>query len=340
MGLGKGFGYALVVVLANLLFVTFDATEISTVVPNNSALGTLGPADPVPSPRISHPPAPITIPPAPITIPPAPPKPDSLAPTNDLPAPASTIPTTVPLPLVTDPPVPTVPSTSPPPAPLPSPSPAARLAPAVRFSHPASNVPPSPNFLGTCGFTEYNDSFLCVWVVVTAIDNARAMEGLPSMVLPRNWASLAPAEQLFVATNLERTVRGLAPLSAMAAVLNEAAAQGAAAGVDPNVPPGFPWIDGGSNWAGLVGNPLEAIYYWMYDDGYGSTNIDCSLANLAACWGHRQNLLVPLACNLCVAGVAWGSTAQGTTSVAELIAETTGTLIVNFTWAQEQLSIP
>jgi hypothetical protein len=339
MGLGKGFVYVLVVVLTNLLVVTLDVTETSTVAPRENSLGRSGLAHPVPSPTISDPPAPIT-------IPPAPPSPDSSVPFNDLPAPVLTIPPAVSTPVVTDPPVATVPSTSPPtlppplPLPSPSPTPAERLAPAARFSHPASNVPPSPNFLGTCGSAAYNDSFVCVWEVVTAINNARASEGVPSMVLPTNWSALNPAEQLFVATNLERTVRGFAPLSALAPVLDAAAALGAAAGVDPKVPPGFPWIGGGSNWAGVVGNPLEALYYWMYDDGFGSTNIDCSLSNLAACWGHRQNLLVPLACNLCVVGIAWGSTAQGNTSVAELIAETTGTVIVNFTWAQEQPSIP
>jgi hypothetical protein len=121
--------------------------------------------------------------------------------------------------------------------------------------------------------------------VVTAIDNARTLEGLPSMVLPRNWGLLTPAEQIFVATDLERMVRGLAPISAMATVLDAAAAQGAATNADPTVPPGLPWNGGGSNWAGPLGNPLEAIYYWMYDDGFGSSNVDCSLSNLAALVG-------------------------------------------------------
>ncbi len=333
MAHSKGIVFALIVVLVNLFVVTYDMTTTSKFTPRE-ALRVTGPTHPTPSPRTAYPLEPIT-------IPAAPPKP---APDNEVPAPTSATPPTVPETAVTDPPATTVPTADPPtlPAPLPSPapSPSERLAPAVGIPHPASNISPSPNFLGACGFTAYNDSFNCLWGVLTAIDNARAMEGLPSMVLPRNWSSLTPAEQLFVATNLERTVRGLAPLLAMATALDEAARQGAAAGTDPSVPPGFPWIGFGSNWAGPVGNPLEAIYYWMYSDGYGSTNIDCSLSNLAACWGHRQNVLVPLACNLCVMGSAWGATALGTTSVAELIVETTGTVNVTFTWAQEQSSLP
>jgi hypothetical protein len=332
MRLYRGFEYALVVVLANVLLVTYEMTETSTA-PRESALGEFGHAHPVPSTSIADPSRPITIPPAPQ-------EPESNTPSTALPTPTSTNPPPVPDPIVTDPPRATLPSSSPPPLPAPppppAPLPAARVAPAVRFPDPVSNIPPVPNFLAGCGSTAYNDSFDCVWEVVTAIDNARAKERLPSMVLPRNWSSLTAAEQLFVATNLERTVRGLAPLSAMATVLDTAAAQGAAAGADPNVPPGFPWIDVGSNWAGPVGNPLEALYYWMYDDGFGSSNVACSLSNLGACWGHRRNVLLPLPCNLCVMGGAFATTVQRTISVTELIVEADGSLFVDFTWAQEQ----
>ena len=189
-------------------------------------------------------------------------------------------------------------------------------------------------------YLQYNDSAACAVNVVAAIDNARATEGLAPMVLPTNWFSLNPAQQLFVATNLERTVRGLAPLSAMAPVLDAAAAQGAAAGADPGVPPGFPVSWFGSNGAIFVGNPLEAMYYWMYDDGLGSTNVDCSSSNPAGCWGHRRNLLASMSCNLCVMGAAWGTTAQGATSVGELLVTTTGPVIIDFSWADEQAYLP
>jgi len=207
-------------------------------------------------------------------------------------------------------------------------------------SDPASNISPSPNFSTACGPAGYNDSFGCILNVVAAIDNARDSEELPSMVLPTNWSSLNPEQQLFVATNLERTARGLAPLIAVATALGPAAALGVTASVDPTAPPGFPHTEVLSNWAGNVGNPLEAVYYWMYDDGLGSPNIDCSLSSLSGCWGHRHNLLAPLACNQCVMGGAFGTTVQGATGVTELIVETAGPIDVDFTWAMEQVYLP
>ena len=205
---------------------------------------------------------------------------------------------------------------------------------------PASNIAPSTGFLGACGLAAYNDSFACVSEVLGAIDNARVGEGLAPMMLPTNWASLTPGQQLFVATNLERTARGLAPLAAVASALESAAALGVRAGGDPTAPPGFPRTEVLGNWAGPVGNPLEAMYYWMYDDGMGSSNIDCSLSNLSGCWGHRHNLLAPLSCNLCVMGGAFGMSAQGKTGVTELIVETTGPILVNFTWEGERSYLP
>jgi hypothetical protein len=207
---------------------------------------------------------------------------------------------------------------------------------ALRSLRPVADIAPTPNFLSSCGSTAYNDSITCVVPALAAINNARAAEDLPPMVLPTNWTALTAAQQLFVATNFERTVRGLAPLSSMSTALDAAAAQGAAEGRDPLVPAGFPWAGFASNWAGPAGNPLEAIYYWMYDDGPGSTNIDCSSSNPGGCWEHRQNVLFPLACTPCVMGGAWGTTASGATSVAQLIVVTGGDPTADFRWAQEQ----
>jgi len=172
---------------------------------------------------------------------------------------------------------------------------------------------------------------------VAAIDNARAHEGLPGMSLPSNWTSLTPQEQLFVVTNLERTVRGLPPLTAMASQLDAAAASGAAGGSDPAPPDGYPYTEWGSNWAGALGNPLEVVYLWMYDDGPGSSNVDCTSAGQSGCWGHRQNVLLDLPCRECLMGTGYAADGwEGTPGWAELLVETSGSQQVDFTWQQEQ----
>jgi hypothetical protein len=329
---------ALVVVLANVAVVSYLVVERGSPAPMQSALRTHEPVSPVPTPSTTRP-SPST------SKRPAPPAssvtdPEPALPAPELPGPTSTVAPVNPPPLVTIPPRTAVPSTSLPTPPSPSPSFAPRLQPGVAVSDPISNTPPSPDFLDSCGLAVYNDSFDCVSQILAAIDHARAGEGLPPMVLPTNWASLTPGQQLFVATDLERTARGLAPLGAVATALEMAADLGVTAGADPTAPFGFPRTEVFSNWAGPVGNPLEAVYYWMYDDGLGSSNIDCSLTHLSGCWGHRHNLLALLPCNLCVMGGAFGTTAVGTTGVAELIVETAGPILVNFTWEGEKPFLP
>ena len=266
------------------------------------------------------------------------PKPTTPAPPRSAQAPR--LPPVDPTPITTSPPLTSVPSTSLPSPPSPTPLLVPMPKPSVAVADPVGNIIPSPSFSTACGPAGYNSSFGCVLDVLAAIDNARSAEGLPPMVLPTNWSTLDPEQQLFVATNLERTARGLAPLTAVATALGPAAAQGVAGSVDPKVPPGFPRSQAFGNWAGNVGNPLEAMYYWMYDDGLASPNIDCSLSDPSGCWGHRHNLLAPLACNQCVMGGAFGTTVAGTTGVAELIVETSGPVFVTFTWAEELSFVP
>jgi len=219
--------------------------------------------------------------------------------------------------------------TSPPPAPTP-----ARVATAPG-SLPA-NIAPQPNFLQSCSGAQFDDSSACTTATVQAIDNGRSHEGLAPLVLPSNWAQLSPAQQIFVATNLERTARGLAPMAAMATSLDQAAQQGAAQNTDPSPPAGFPFSQWGSNWAGAVGSPLEALYFWMYDDGMGSSNVDCTASNPSGCWGHRQNILMNLPCTLCVMGTGWDASGYGgDPSMTELLVETSGSPAIDFTWTQE-----
>lgn len=251
------------------------------------------------------------------------------------PTPTTTVP---PTPTTTAPPTPAAaPTPPPPPPPAPAPAPAPARLGILPPNEPPANIPPSPNFLSDCQGTQYDDSSGCVNATLSAIDNARAKEGLPGMTLPSNWYQLSVTEQLFVSTNLERTARGLPPLQAMATQLDQAAAQGAAQDTDPSAPSGFPYTQWGSNWAGAVGNPLEAIYYWMYDDGLGSSNVDCTQSNQSGCWGHRDNVLMNLSCNMCVMGTGYQPTAyNGDPSLAEILVDSSGQPQVDFTWAQEQ----
>lgn len=273
-----------------------------------------GRGDSLPPPTVPKPVPPTTLAPPPTTTAPPPTLPPTPSPT-----PTSTGTTTPPARVQATP------------AP-PRPSPHGIVPPGV----PPANIPPSPNFLQDCSGAGYDDSTGCVDATLRAIGNARAREGLAPMTLPSNWFSLSPEEQLFVATDLERTARGLAPLAAMASALDQQAQVGASRDDDVGPPAGFPSTQWGANWAGAVGNPLEAVYLWMYDDGVGSANVDCTASNRSGCWGHRQNVLLELPCHDCVMGTAWLANGyNGDPSLMELLVETSGTPAEVFTWQQE-----
>jgi hypothetical protein len=213
--------------------------------------------------------------------------------------------------------------------------------PAAALANPTANLPPSPNFLDTCSGTAPDSSAACTQAALAAIDQARATEGLGPMVLPTNWASLSPAEQLFVATDLERTARGLTPIAGMDPSLDTAAAAGAAGGADPTPPAGYPYQLWTANWAGALGNPLEAIYLWMYDDGPGSDNVDCPAPGAPGCWGHRDNILAPISGPWTAMGAALDPTGwQGDPAWAELLVQAQQPVTTTFTWAEVAASLP
>jgi hypothetical protein len=206
---------------------------------------------------------------------------------------------------------------------------------------PAANIAPSPNFLNSCTGTAFDNTAACENATLAAIANARNQEGLPGMVLPTDWAQLSPQQQLFTATNLERTVRGLPPLSGMATALDQTAQSAAVQNTDPTAPAGFPWSSWGGNWAGAVGSPLEAIYFWMYDDGLGSYNIDCTTSNTSGCWGHRNNILMSLRCQPCLMGTGFNATAyQGNPSWTELLVDSSGSPALDYSWSAVLADLP
>lgn len=152
------------------------------------------------------------------------------------------------------------------------------------LTDPPANVPRTPAMALACTSGPQD----CQEAVVQAIDQARAAEGVGPLELPPYYDSLTTTQQLFVLANLERTDRGLPGFTGLSSKLDALAQTAAASDSDPNGPAGTTW---GSNWAGGEASALLADYDWMYDDGPGSPNMDCTSALANGCWDHRRNVL-------------------------------------------------
>jgi hypothetical protein len=132
----------------------------------------------------------------------------------------------------------------------------------------------------------------CDQETVSAIDAARASEGVGPMTLPLGYDQMPQDEQVLVVSNLERTDRGLAPVAGLSSSLNALAQKGAQENTDPPFPNPFYGTSGGSNWAS-TSSALLADFLFMYDDGPGpgGINLDCTTGDTSGCWGHRDNIL-------------------------------------------------
>jgi hypothetical protein len=167
--------------------------------------------------------------------------------------------------------------------------------------NPAKSLPPSPDFLSfQSPCFGGSDGRSCNLQVLKSIAHARkVLEKLGGMSFSLSaYLKLSRAEQLFVTANLERTERGLPPALVLTKSLDKIAQVGANADEDPplgdvpgQLPGGGQVIGLGGNWAGGWGNALASDYGWMYDDGLGSGNEDCTKADPQGCWGHRDNIL-------------------------------------------------
>ena len=159
-------------------------------------------------------------------------------------------------------------------------------------TNPPVNIP--PQVMPHCSISPVDDtSAACINSVLHNINYGRSLEGLGSMVLPSDYPGDSVAEQQLIVTDEERGDRGLTKYSGLDASLNTAAQSGAQSNSDPAPPSGFvaPW---GSIFA-LDYTPLGADFAWMYNDGYGGTNAECTSAGSHGCWGHRDNILGPWA---------------------------------------------
>jgi hypothetical protein len=130
----------------------------------------------------------------------------------------------------------------------------------------------------------------CINSALADINAAHAAEGVQPMVLPSGFASMSVPVQLLNLSNLERIDRGLAPILGLSAALNQDS-QNAAARDDDPMPTHFYGTVATGNWAAGYDSTLEADFGWMYDDGLGSDNLDCTHANPSGCWGHRHDIL-------------------------------------------------
>jgi hypothetical protein len=162
----------------------------------------------------------------------------------------------------------------------------------VALSDPSVSIAPSFSFLAGCTGLDGSQADLagCISVAIPDFNQARAGEGLTPLVLPNDFDALSVPEQLLALTNIERVDRDLAPVPALSSRLNTLAAAGAAAGQDPAFPSPFDGTSAGSNWFSGT-STLLAMFVWVYDDGPGSSNGECTAPGLPGCWGHRHTIL-------------------------------------------------
>jgi len=202
--------------------------------------------------------------------------------------------------------------------------------------HPKHNIAANPDYRADCA--DYNsNSTGCLTKALAAINRARSLEHVRPMILPSDFDSLNYAEQTFVVSNLERVDRGLTPFKGITKKLNQTAKQAAQSQVDPapaySLVGQFTVLDYQSNWASNFG-PLAADYGWMYDDGYGSYNIDCTSASAPGCWAHRDIILTKYDKSRLISGVGCDKQ-SGLISIAQLFVAGSGQdPTFTYTWRQ------
>jgi hypothetical protein len=197
---------------------------------------------------------------------------------------------------------------------------------------PGSNYP-APPMPPACSAPT---STACIAATVDVLDHARGNLGQPPYSLPSTFVSLTPVEQGFVLANLDRVLYGLAPIPGLTAALSADAMSGVHRDADPQ-PSASNYLAWTANWAGGFTNMPLAYEAWMYDDGPGSGNLDCTASHATGCWGHRHDVLYrfdtagPLAM-----GAAQGTDSGGETGYAMLLFEGDNTYapVYTYTWAQ------
>lgn len=164
-------------------------------------------------------------------------------------------------------------------------------------------------------------SAACLDASVSFLNQARAGLGQGPYQLPADFDSLTPQIQQFVLTNLDRILYGLPPITGITAGLSQDAMGGVQNDTDPHpTDPRFNYWT--ANWAGGFENVVLAYEAWMYDDGPGSGNLDCTSPTASGCWGHRHDVLWSFAGTGALAmGSAVGNDPSATPGYATVIGE-------------------
>ena len=155
----------------------------------------------------------------------------------------------------------------------------------------------------------------CIYSALLDINYARSLEGVGPMILPVDYASLPPSEQLFVIFNLERTARGLPALTELDASADNDALGAALGSTDPGST-GTPSFSAGPSIAAFgIGNALQADWEWMYTDGcypyVGNAGCTSTSPNDPAGWGHRAIILGNYGSASAAAGAAEATATSG-----------------------------
>jgi hypothetical protein len=200
--------------------------------------------------------------------------------------------------------------------------------------NPAQNIPMGA-LPSSCSQSPL--SATCENAVVTYLDDAHEDMGLSPYYLPSGFPSLSPDRQVLILSNLDRVAYGLPPVGGLDEALDASASEGVDADSDPLPPekltPGGPVYGWASNWAGGFVNVLAAYYAWMYDDGYGSPNGDCTEPGARGCWGHRRDVLADFGPDGFVSmGVAAGADGSGWPSYAQTLVFTLQLPTYYYTW--------
>jgi hypothetical protein len=201
-----------------------------------------------------------------------------------------------------------------------------------------------------------NGSARCTALALSAVNRGRRAEHLPALVLPDDYRRLTVEEQLFVLVDLERTARGVPPLVGLTPVLTAQAQEAAAKSTDPQLRSAYDPLEvatvgdtlgAGGAWAGDEVDTLEALFGWIYDDGWGgrgaTSNGACTSASAPGCWGHRDELLGEYrgtGCSTCVAGAGYARRTRAgffSSYVMLVVAPANGPPSLSFSWDRDVL---